>query len=40
MEVIWYGNKREKIYKQAEELVDRTKLYDAKEAIEVIVNMP
>lgn len=32
--------KRGKIYKQAEELVDRTKLYEAKEAIEVIEKMP
>ena len=32
--------KRGKIYKQAEELVDKTKLYEAKEAIEVIEKMP
>ncbi len=32
--------KRGKIYKQAEELVDKTKLYDAKEAIEIIEKMP
>lgn len=32
--------KRGKIYKQAEELVDKTKLYEAKEAIEIIEKMP
>ncbi len=32
--------KRGKIYKQAEELIDKTKLYEAKEAIEIIEKMP
>ena len=32
--------KRGKIYKQSEELVDKTKLYEAKEAIEIIEKMP
>ncbi len=32
--------KRGKLYKQAEELVDKTKLYEAKEAIEIIEKMP
>ncbi len=32
--------KRGKIYKQAEELVDKTKLYEPKEAIEIIEKMP
>ena len=32
--------KRGKIYQEAEKLVDKTKLYDAKEAIEIIEKMP
>ena len=32
--------KRGKIYKQAEVLVDKTKLYEPKEAIEIIEKMP